>query len=460
MSHESDSNAENVRFMSFKCPDTAALCKQSGRPSDAQPSTYVVILNQDSENQSTNLLSQCDQHTLGTRPPGLVCKSKSKSRVSLSPNDDLKLNLTNGFDDYDSSCISQKVFQDDSEGAKSDRFGETTKIIRLKIPSSLQKAMQISQKLNAQRLLAETSTNQQSNIKGQGNPTAKSSPLTESGYSSANSSCFSRESFETPSPVSMPSQHQTARQIFDKSAVDLLKGKPSLTSPSVFTPSPISSLSSGLRNVAVFQASPSFSPNQNNAECSLNLQRTSTPQSGYVVESADGQKFILPVDPQQTKTVSVSKSDSHINIKPLNMTQFMPNSNFNRNPEVRNIKQQSFTMERSDSKLKAQTVPNKNPVCESIGDSQSKLSDSDQIKSTLEMSKNPVTSSQQPECTSSFSIITQEKVGDVIIKRGLKNHENVVKVEVADEDVVDKAADSQESMDSFPNSQESTEKGI
>lgn len=456
MSHESDSNAENVRFMSFKCPDTAALCKQSGRPSDAQPSTYVVILNQDSENQSTNLLSQSDQHTLGTRPPGLVCKSKSKSRVSISPNDDLKLNLTNGFDDYDSSCISQKVFQDDSEGAKTDRFGETTKIIRLKIPSSLQKAMQISQKLNAQRLLAETSSNHQSNIKGQWNSTAKSSPLTESGYSSANSSCFSRESFETPSPASVPSQHQTARQIFDKSVVDLQKGKTSHSSPSVFTPSPISSLSSGLRNVAVFQASPSFSPNQNNAKSSLNLQRTSTPQSGYVVESADGQKFILPVDPQQTKTVSVSKSESHINIKPLNMTRFMPNSNFNCKPEVRDIKQQSFTLERSDSKLEAQTAPNKNPFCES----QSKLSDSDQIKSTLEMSKNPVTSSQQPECTSSFSMITQEKIGDVIIKCGLKDNENVVKVEVADEDVVDKAADSQESMDSFPNSQESTEKGI
>uniref|UniRef100_A0A8W8NGP0 Uncharacterized protein n=1 Tax=Magallana gigas TaxID=29159 RepID=A0A8W8NGP0_MAGGI len=198
----------------------------------------------------------------------------------------------------------QKVFQDDSEGAKTDRFGETTKIIRLKIPSSLQKAMQISQKLNAQRLLAETSSNHQSNIKGQWNSTAKSSPLTESGYSSANSSCFSRESFETPSPASVPSQHQTARQIFDKSVVDLQKGKTSHTSPSVFTPSPISSLSSGLRNVAVFQASPSFSPNQNNAKSSLNLQRTSTPQSGYVVESADGQKFILPVDPQQTKKQS------------------------------------------------------------------------------------------------------------------------------------------------------------
>lgn len=34
-----------------------------------------------------------------------MCKSKLKFRVSFLFNDDLKFNLINGFDDYDSFCI-------------------------------------------------------------------------------------------------------------------------------------------------------------------------------------------------------------------------------------------------------------------------------------------------------------------------------------------------------------------
>lgn len=57
------------------------------------------------------------------------------------------------------------------------------------------------------------------------------------------------------------------------------------------------------------------------------------------------------------------------------------------------------------------------------------------------MFKNLVIFLQQLECIFFFFMIIQEKVGDVIIKCGLKDNENVVKVEVVDEDVVDKVVD-------------------
>lgn len=57
------------------------------------------------------------------------------------------------------------------------------------------------------------------------------------------------------------------------------------------------------------------------------------------------------------------------------------------------------------------------------------------------MFKNFVIFLQQLECIFFFFMIIQEKVGDVIIKCGLKDNENVVKVEVVDEDVVDKVVD-------------------
>lgn len=57
------------------------------------------------------------------------------------------------------------------------------------------------------------------------------------------------------------------------------------------------------------------------------------------------------------------------------------------------------------------------------------------------MFKNFVIFLQQLEGIFFFFMIIQEKVGDVIIKCGLKDNENVVKVEVVDEDVVDKVVD-------------------
>lgn len=57
------------------------------------------------------------------------------------------------------------------------------------------------------------------------------------------------------------------------------------------------------------------------------------------------------------------------------------------------------------------------------------------------MFKNFVIFLQQLECILFFFMIIQEKIGDVIIKCGLKDNENVVKVEVVDEDVVDKVID-------------------
>lgn len=57
------------------------------------------------------------------------------------------------------------------------------------------------------------------------------------------------------------------------------------------------------------------------------------------------------------------------------------------------------------------------------------------------MFKNFVIFLQQLECIFFFFMIIQEKIGDVIIKCGLKDNENVVKVEVVDEDVVDKVVD-------------------
>lgn len=445
----SDSNAENVRFMSFKCPDTAALCKQTGRTAESQPSTYVVILNQESEKQCAKTVPPLDQQIQGTKHTGLVWKNKAKSRISLSTNDDLRLNLTNGYDEYDSFSTSQKVFQDESEGTKSGKFGETTKVIRLKIPSSLQKAMQISQKFNAHRMLAETPTSQLSKVKGEGKSVHQPSHLTESGYSSANSSCFSRESFETPSPVPMHSQHQTARQIFQKLSMDLSKETPVHTSPSLPTPSPISSLSSGLCNAALFQSSPSFSGNQRKASDLLNLHRTSTPRSGYVVESADGHKFILPVDPHQTKTVSVSKSDSQINIKPLDMNQFMNNSNSNSKPNSK------CSLEDSNFKPETQTHSGKNnQVCgrESIRRSLAQVT-------PLGESVNYKSSHPQQVEYQSSSLFSKEKVGDVVIKCSLQNKENVVKVEMEEQDSQSDPPDFQEPMDTISHSQESTGKG-
>lgn len=57
------------------------------------------------------------------------------------------------------------------------------------------------------------------------------------------------------------------------------------------------------------------------------------------------------------------------------------------------------------------------------------------------MFKNFVIFLQQLECIFFFFMIIQEKIGDVIIKCGLKDNENVVKVEVVDEDVIDKVVD-------------------
>lgn len=57
------------------------------------------------------------------------------------------------------------------------------------------------------------------------------------------------------------------------------------------------------------------------------------------------------------------------------------------------------------------------------------------------MFKNFVIFLQQLEGIFFFFMIIQEKIGDVIIKCGLKDNENVVKVEVVDEDVVDKVVD-------------------
>lgn len=57
------------------------------------------------------------------------------------------------------------------------------------------------------------------------------------------------------------------------------------------------------------------------------------------------------------------------------------------------------------------------------------------------MFKNFVIFLQQLKCILFFFMIIQEKIGDVIIKCGLKDNENVVKVEVVDEDVVDKVVD-------------------
>lgn len=57
------------------------------------------------------------------------------------------------------------------------------------------------------------------------------------------------------------------------------------------------------------------------------------------------------------------------------------------------------------------------------------------------MFKNFVIFLQQLEGIFFFFMIIQEKIGDVIIKCGLNDNENVVKVEVVDEDVVDKVVD-------------------
>ncbi|XP_061181339.1 forkhead box protein M1-like isoform X2 [Saccostrea echinata] len=441
-------SAENVRFMSFKCPDTSALSKTSRGHSERQPSTYVLILNKDAENQASNGSSSQHpgQQRQGAQDAINVLKNKSKSRVTFSSNDSLKLNLTNGFDDYDSSSSSQKVFKDDAEEAKDEGFGEATKVIRLKIPSSLQKAMQISQRLNAQRLLAETSTTQQSAIKEQKNSTTKSSSLVESGYLSANSSCLSKESFETPNSVFLPANHQTARKIFYKSSTNLSEGKSLHHSPSYLKPSPISSLSSGLQNVAVFQSSPSFSPSPGGVQSSQSLQRTSTPKSGYVVESKDGQKFVLPVDPQQTKTVSVSKSDSCINIKPLDVAQFLPYSNNKASYGWPTVNNTSASQIHSSKIVKAHENSNFHE------------GDKAEVENSSEVSNKDYYSANQTE-TNSSSVFSKEKVGDVVIKYAkLQENENVVKVEVEDKDFSAEIPDSQGSVDDIPDSQESTEK--
>ncbi|XP_062566194.1 forkhead box protein M1-like [Saccostrea cucullata] len=440
-------SAENVRFMSFKCPDTSALSKKTRGHSERQPSTYVLILNKDAENQGSNDSSSqhSDRQKQGAQDAISVLKNKSRSRVTFCSNDSLKLNLTNGFDDYDSSSSSQNVFKDDTEEAKDEGFGEATKVIRLKIPSSLQKAMQISQRLNAQRLLAETSTTKQGAVKEQINSANKSSSHAESGYLSANSSCLSKESFETPNSVFLPAHHQTARQIFYKSSADSSKGNHLQNSPSYLKPSPMSSLSSGLQNVAVFQSSPLISPSPG-VQSSMSLQRTSTPRSGYVVESKDGQKFVLPVDPQQTKTVSVSKSDSCINIKPLDVAQFLPNSNNKASHGWSAVSNASVSPIHSSETVKTQ---------ENLNFHQG---DKTKVKNSSTVSNKENYPANQTESSSS-SVFSKEKVGDVVIKYAkLEDNENVVKVEVEDKDFPVEIPNSQGSADDVPDSQESTEK--
>lgn len=456
MSNGSGSNAENVRFMSIRCPKTSALCKQSNGHSETESSTYVVILNQDTENQATsgNLSHASAKLSQGARDAIEIGKSKSKSRVIFSTNDDLKLNLTNEFDSYDSSSSSQKVFQDGIEEAKDKGLGEAAKIIRLKIPpSSLQKAMQISRRLNAQRHLSGTPATQLNMLKEhhlsgtpatqvQGDASDRSSSLMESGYSSANSSCFSKESFqfETPSTVPLPARHETAREIFHKSSAESLTGKLSDTDPSLLTPSPTSPLSLGLRNVAVHQSS--FSSSPISAQTSQNSQRTSTPRSGYVVESANGQRFILPVDPQQTKAVSVSKSDSYINIKPLDMAHFLQGSSSNNKALHGRSTDNSDTETQSYPKKNAQTY-------ETSGDLSFVDGDKANVKCVSKISPEAPLTSEEIESTSA-SVFLQERVGNVVLNYALKENDNVIKVEVEDKTFPEE----------IPDSQESTEKGI
>jgi hypothetical protein len=401
-----------------------------------------VILNQDDENQGTNgnLSHVSGKPIQGAREAFGSGKSKSKSRVLFSANDDLKLNLTNGFDNYDSSSSSQKVFQDGMEEAKD----KGAKIIRLKIPpSSLQKAMQISRRLNAQRHLSSTPATQVNRLKGQADPTDKSSPLMESGYASANNSCISKESFETPCTVPLPAGHETAREIFVKSSAESLKRKLVDSSPSFLSPSPISSLSLGLHNVAVHPTS-SFSSSPKSEKTSQNLQRSSTPRSGYVVESVDGQRFILPVNPQQTKTVSVSKSDSYINIKPLNAANFLQGSS-------NKILHGSFidstdTETQSHLRKTAQTHETSGNSSFENGD---KVSGKNVSKIYPEAAKKEANS----------SVFLKETVGDVVLKYALKENENIIKVEMEDKTFPEDIPDSQESTEALPDSQESTGRG-